>query len=422
MSNAAIATSAPRVSRPGPIVSAARRAVLARLSELDGGEIRLLDRATGTTHVAGRPGDLSARIVIEDPRTYTQIASKGTLGAAEAYLEGWWTSDDLTAALRIFVRGLATTDHLERESSWWRRVGARVGHALRRNDRAGSRRNIGDHYDLGNDFFKLVLDETMTYSCGVFPRRGAPLREASEAKLARLCEQLDLGPDDHLLEIGTGWGSCAIHAAKNYGCRVTTTTISARQAEIARARVEAAGLSDRVTVLLRDYRDLEGTYDKLISIEMIEAVGHAYLPKYFETCARLLADDGLMAVQAITMPDHRYERSRREVDFIQRYVFPGSCVPSMAAMLAAMSRASDLRMVDMDDITDHYVPTLQGWRDNFRRHLDEIRELGYDDRFVRMWTYYLAYCEAGFAERYIGTVHMVLARPRAAWRSAVGDA
>jgi cyclopropane-fatty-acyl-phospholipid synthase len=422
MTNVAIATNAPRDKRTGFLVNAARRAVLSRLSGIEGGEIRLFDRATGLTHRAGAPSDLAARIVIEDPRTYVQIATGGTLGAAEAFLRGWWTADDLTAALRIFVRGLATTDGLERDASWWWQAFARVGHAVRRNSRIGSRRNISDHYDLGNGFFRLVLDETMTYSCGVFPRPGASLREASEMKFARLCAKLDLRPDDHLLEIGTGWGSCAIHAARHHGCRVTTTTISANQAAVARERVRAAGLDDRVEVLLCDYRDLQGKYDRLISIEMIEAVGHAYLPAYFATCARLLEDDGLMAVQAITMPDHRYERSRREVDFIQRYVFPGSCVPSMAAMLGAMAKGSDLRVVDADDITNHYVPTLQGWRTNFLENLDEIRELGYDERFVRMWTYYLAYCEAGFAERYIGTMHMVLARPRADWSGPASDA
>ena len=406
MSNAAIATSAPRVSRPGPIVSAARRAVLARLSELDGGEIRLLDRATGTTHVAGRPGDLSARIVIEDPRTYTQIASKGTLGAAEAYLEGWWTSDDLTAALRIFVRGLATTDQLERESSWWRRVGARVNHALRRNDRAGSRRNISDHYDLGNDFFKLVLDETMTYSCGVFPRRGASLREASEAKLARLCEELDLGPDDHLLEIGTGWGSCAIHAAKNYGCRVTTTTISDQQYEYARQRFQEEGVADQITLLKKDYRNLTGKFDKLVTIEMIEAVGHQYFDTFFEKCDQLLKADGEMLMQAITIVDHRFEHHKKTVDFIKQYIFPGGCLPSVTALSQSMARQSRLRLVHMEDFASHYAETLRRWRNDFLENLNEVRRLGFDDRFIRIWDYYLCYCEAAFMERHVNVTQL----------------
>jgi cyclopropane-fatty-acyl-phospholipid synthase len=406
----------------------ARRAVLAGLQRLRGGRVHVLDRSSGHTLVAGPAvgTGLSAQLVIEDPRAYVEIARRGTLGAAEAYMQGWWAVDDLTSLLRIFVRDLASADDLERSASPWRQALERVQYAMRRNSRTGSRRNIRDHYDLGNDFFSLVLDETMTYSCGFFAHPGTSMREASVAKIDRLCRKLELRPEHRLLEVGTGWGSCAIHAATHYGCRVTTATISPAQHEVALRRVREAGVADRVEVLLRDYRDLEGTFDRLVSIEMIEAVGHRFLPTYFGRCSRLLSAEGVMAIQAITMPDHRYERSLREVDFIQRYVFPGSCVPSTAAMTAAIAQASDLRLVQLEDMTDHYVPTLRAWRRNFLEHLDEIRSLGYDERFQRLWTYYLAYCEAGFAERYTGTVQMVLAKPQArpaalAWPGAGGQ-
>ncbi len=251
----------------------------------------------------------------------------------------------------------------------------------------------------------------MTYSCGIFETPNQSMHQASIAKIDRICRKLQLQADDHVLEIGSGWGSFALHAAGQYGCRVTTTTISGAQREIAQQRVREAGLENRVDVLLEDYRDLRGRYDKLVSIEMIEAVGHAYLPTYFRTCSRLLADDGLMLLQAITMPDHRYRQYLRSVDFIQRYVFPGSCVPSLSAMTQAMAEASDLRLVHLEDLTTHYARTLRIWRERFLENIEAVRRLGYPPRFERLWEYYLCYCEAGFAERYIGDVQMLLARP-----------
>jgi cyclopropane-fatty-acyl-phospholipid synthase len=289
----------------------------------------------------------------------------------------------------------------------------KVFHALKRNTRTGSRANIAAHYDLSNDFFALFLDETMTYSCGIFARPDTTLREASLEKIDRLCRKLRLSPRDHLLEIGTGWGALGIHAARAYGCRVTTTTISAEQHAFAKERIRAAGLADRITLLLQDYRELEGRFDKLVSVEMIEAVGHQYYDEFFRRCAALLQDDGLMALQAITIADQHYERARDSVDFIQRHIFPGCCIPSVTALSSAMTRASDLKLVQLEDIGPHYARTLASWRDTLRAHRDEAHALGFDDTFLRLWDFYFCYCEGGFAERRLGDVQMVLERPGA---------
>jgi cyclopropane-fatty-acyl-phospholipid synthase len=286
----------------------------------------------------------------------------------------------------------------------------RLAHWLHRNTRTGSRRNIAAHYDLGNEFFRLMLDETMMYSCALFERPGMTLAEASIAKLDRICAALALQPSDHVLEIGTGWGGFALHAALRHGCRVTTTTISPSQFELARERVRAAGLEKRVTVMLEDYRDLGGRYDKLVSIEMIEAIGHRQYGEFFQRSGRLLAPGGRMMLQSITISDRHYLRTRDEVDFIKRYVFPGACIPAVSALIQAMAQESDLRVVSLEDIGLHYATTLARWRDNFLANLGQVRALGYPESFIRMWEYYLCYCEAGFAERQLGDVQMLLAR------------
>jgi cyclopropane-fatty-acyl-phospholipid synthase len=285
-----------------------------------------------------------------------------------------------------------------------------AAHWLHRNTRAGSRRNIAAHYDLGNDFFELFLDETMMYSCALFERPDMSLAQASTAKLDAICRKLALGPQDHVLEIGTGWGGFALHAARGAGCRVTTTTISPAQYELARERVRAAGLGDRITVLLEDYRDLKGTYDKLVSIEMIEAIGHEYFGEFFRRCAERLVPGGPMLLQSITIAEDHYARARDEVDFIKRYIFPGCCIPSAGALVQAMSASSDLRVVDVEDIGPHYATTLARWRENFLARRDDVRALGYSAAFARMWEFYLCYCEAGFAERALGDVQMLLVR------------
>jgi cyclopropane-fatty-acyl-phospholipid synthase len=288
----------------------------------------------------------------------------------------------------------------------------RLAHWVHRNTRSGSRRNISAHYDLGNDFFRLMLDESMMYSCALYERPGMTLAEAQTAKLDRICRALELGPADHVVEIGTGWGGFAIHAASRYGCRVTTTTISPSQFELARKRVRQAGLTDRIELLLEDYRDLGGKFDKLVSIEMIEAIGHRQYAEFFRRAAALLKPGGMAALQSITIEDRHYRRTRDEVDFIKRYIFPGACIPSVGALAAAIAAADDLTVVGLEDIGPHYAVTLAAWRSNFFRNLQAVRVLGYPDTFVRMWEYYLCYCEAGFAERQLGDVQLLLRRTR----------
>ena len=396
--------------KPSLLQGFAKRLVERQLEQLPAGEIVLIDGER--TKRFGSAGDLRAAITVHDPAFYLDVAFGGSLGAAEAYIQGRWSCDDLTQLCRIFARNLTVTDDLERG---WARLLSPVAsgfHWLRRNTKAGSAKNIHAHYDLGNDFFRLFLDPTMNYSCGIFESPDDSMEEASLAKMDHICRKLELRPGDHLLEIGTGWGGMAIHAAGWYGCRVTTTTISKEQHELATERVRTAGLEDRIQVLLCDYRDLEGQYDKVVSVEMIEAVGHGFLPEYFATCGRLLKPDGMLLVQGITMGDDRYESYRKSVDFIQRYVFPESCLPSVTAMCAAAGKASDLRPAHLEDITPHYAETLRRWRRAFFGNIADVRRMGYSDAFIRLWEYYLCYCEAGFEEGTCGDVQILFAKPR----------
>jgi cyclopropane-fatty-acyl-phospholipid synthase len=365
----------------------------------------------------GAPADraddtLSATVTVRHPAFWRQVALGGSVGAGEAYMDGLWTVDDPVALVRMLVRNRDLLDALETGTARIATSALKLWHAFRRNTRAGSRRNIAEHYDLGNDLFRLFLDENLMYSSAVYLDPAETLEAAQTRRLDMICRKLELGPDDHVLEIGTGWGGFALHAAARYGCRVTTTTISREQYELASQRVQAAGLGDRVTLLLRDYRDLDGRYDKLVSIEMIEAIGHQYLETYFAKIAALLEPQGMALIQAITIEDHRYTKALREVDFIKRHIFPGSFIPSVSAMTAAMARASDLRMFHLEDIGPSYALTLREWRRRFHARLESVRALGYGDRFIRMWDFYLAYCEGGFLERSIGDVQMLLARPR----------
>lgn len=356
-------------------------------------------------------GEFSAKIRVNDPRFYSSVAMGGSLGAAEAYLAGYWDADDLTTLLRLMSRNLETESGLNRWLAWVGSPARKAIQFLHRNTRSGSRRNIAAHYDLGNEFFEQFLDDTMAYSCGIFERPESTLREASIAKFERICRALRLGPSDHLLEIGTGWGGFAIHAAKNYGCRVTTTTISREQFEYARLRVHQEGLQDRIELLLEDYRDLTGVYDKLASIEMIEAVGHEYLPTYFAKCSELLASDGMMALQAITIPDQRYETYRKSTDFIQKHIFPGGCLPSLGAICGAVRDRTDLRISHLQDLAPHYARTLREWHRRLEDRKERIRSLGADQWFLRSWEYYFSYSEAGFAERQIGVSQIILSKP-----------
>lgn len=361
---------------------------------------------------ARNPHDtLHATLEVDDAAFYRHVAANGSVGAGEAYMDGIWRSDDPVALMRMLVRNRDLLDAMEtglaRLGGW----AMRAWHALNRNTRNGSRRNIAAHYDLGNDLFRLFLDENLMYSSALYARADDTLEVASRRKLERICEKLALCADDHVVEIGSGWGGFAIHAAQRHGCRVTTTTISREQFDLARERVHAAGLSDRVEVLLRDYRDLDGRYDKLVSIEMIEAIGHQYLDSYFGKVGALLKPDGMALIQAITIEDHRYAQALRAVDFIKRYIFPGSFIPSVSAMLEAAARTSDLKLFHLEDIGPSYALTLAAWRERFHARAAQVRALGYDERFMRMWDFYLAYCEAGFRERSTGDVQMLLVKP-----------
>ena len=386
------------------------RQLHARLAQLDSGHLTLID---GTTRIdAGNDHSLAATITVHDPRFYRAVALGGHLGAVDAYVAGWWRTDDLTAVVQILVRNRAMLDGLETGAARLLRPVRRVLMALERNTRRGSRKNIMAHYDLGNDFFAEFLDDTLTYSAGIFEHAGATMRDASVAKYERLCQKLALTATDRVIEIGSGWGGFAIHAAGNHGCKVVTTTISREQHQLAAARISAAGLADRVTVLFNDYRDLHGRFDKLVSIEMIEAVGHQYHAAFLAQCANLLEPHGVAAIQAITIQDRFYDGARREMDFIKRYIFPGSCIPSISALTAAAS-ATDLRLVQLEDITPHYAETIKRWRIAFDANWPAIKRQGFTEEFRRLWQFYFAYCEGGFREAVIGDAQLIFAKPRA---------
>jgi len=403
----------PGAGEAAPPRGLARRLVLAALDRIEDGQLTLHEG--GSRWCFGHPSRSlphPAELQVGDPDFWRALMLDGTLGAAESWIRGGWSSPDLTSVLRVVLRNQTAMSQLDRP--WTRLAGGtarRVWHMLRRNNRAGARRNIHAHYDMGNELFELFLDPTLTYSCALFETEEMSLEQASRAKYDRLCRRLRIGPADHVLEIGTGWGGFALHAASRYGCRVTTTTISDQQHALARERIERAGLSERIRLLKEDYRDLTGTYDKLVSIEMIEAVGHQYFDTYLRTCARRLTPDGIFGLQAITILDQRYEEAARSVDFIKRYIFPGGDLPSPSVLADVARRATDFRICELVDLTPHYVRTLQEWRDRFEKRLDDVYALGYDDAFVRTWLYYLAYCEAGFLERNIGCHQILFARP-----------
>jgi len=389
-----------------------RRAIFTLLKRLVHGRITLVEN--NHRYHFGESSDrfsLQAVISVHHPQFYTRIFFSGSIGAAEAYMEGLWSADNLTMVMRILAHNQKAFENMEKGLARLSAPFYKFYHYIRKNTKTGSRKNILAHYDLGNDFYALFLDETMTYSCGIFEQENSTLREASEAKYDRICRKLQLSTGDRIVEIGTGWGGFAVHAARNYGVHVTTTTISDEQYQYAQNRIKAAGLEDRINLLKRDYRDLSGKFDKLVSIEMIEAVGHQYLKNFFGTCSRLLKEDGMMALQAITIGDQIFDRHKRSVDFIKRYIFPGSCIPSITAISNAIAGATDLRLVHLKDITPHYARTLLEWRRRFFANIEKVRALGFSDTFIRMWEYYLCYCEGGFSERYIGDVQMLFVKP-----------
>ncbi|MBS0379428.1 MAG: class I SAM-dependent methyltransferase [Proteobacteria bacterium] len=407
LEGAARASAAPR----GRLTRVLRERVLERLEPLAHARLEIED-AWGRRSF-GEPGaPLSAQVRMSDAECYRALALGGSVGAAESFMAGHWECDDLVSLVRILVRNRDLLDGLE--GGFARVAGAllRAGHALRRNTLAGSRRNVAAHYDLGNEFFRLFLSQDLMYSSALWEEGpGDTLERASERKLERICQELELGPDDHVIEIGTGWGGFALHAAGRYGCRVTTTTLSREQESLAHERIAQAGLSGKVTVLRQDYRELTGRYDKLVSIEMVEAIGARYLDTYFGQIQALLKPDGLAVLQAITIEDHRYLQALRSVDFIKRHVFPGSFIPSVNALIAAKTAASDLALLRLHDFGLSYARTLATWRERFLARLDEVRAQGFDERFIRLWHYYLAYCEGGFRERSIGVAQLTLARP-----------
>jgi len=400
--------------KPTGLDTLARRIVIGQLEKIHHG--RLVLREGDSERSFGEPTpdfDVTATLNVKDPRCFSEVAFGGGIGAGEAFMHGYWSTDDLTSVVRVFVRNRDVLTGMDSGFALLTRPVQMAFHWLHRNSQTGSRRNIAAHYDLGNDFYGLWLDERMMYSSAFFEQPDMSLEAASTAKLDRICRKLELGPDDHVMEIGSGWGGFAIYAAQNYGCRVTTTTISRNQYEYARSAIAAAGLEDRVTLLLEDYRDLDGRYDKLVSIEMIEAVGHQYHDTYFRKCADLLKPEGQMLLQAITIADQYYAQAKKGVDFIKRYIFPGGCLTSVTAMTETLTRVSDMRVTHIEDIGPHYAATLKRWHDRFFEQIDEIRGLGFPDEFVRMWQYYLCYCEGGFMERMIGDVQMHLVKPAA---------
>ena len=390
-----------------------RQRLLAQMAGLQHGRLVLRD-ALGTVELGvpvTQPTDLIVHVDVLDPSFYRTIAANGSVGAGEAYMDGGWRCDNLVGLIQLLVRNRDLLDGMETGLARLGGTAMRVWHRLRSNTREGSRRNIAAHYDLGNEFFQLFLSSDLMYSSALWDGADDTLEAASARKLERICRKLDLKPTDRVIEIGTGWGGFAVYAAQNYGCHVTTTTISREQHALAAQRVADAGMGAHVTLLLEDYRDLDGRYDKLVSIEMVEAIGAPYLDMYFKKLGELLKPDGLALLQAITIEDHRYAQALKSVDFIKRHVFPGSFIPSIQALLDAKTRRSDLALVQLDDFGDSYARTLQAWRTRFMDQLQQVRVQGFDERFIRMWEFYLAYCEGGFRERSIGVAHLLLAKP-----------
>jgi len=392
---------------------AARRVVLGLLARLHSGRLEIVE---GDRRHAFGTGSPRGVVEVRSPRFWPALLH-GSRGLAESYADGLWESPDLTAVIRVAARNVDRLDAVRRRIAPVRGPWQRAHGFVARNTPARSRRQVAAHYDLGDELYELMLDPTLSYSCTVFERPDATLEEAALAKLDLVCDKLDLGPRDHVLEIGTGWGGFAVHAASTRDCRVTTTTLSrAQHAETVR-RVREAGLEGRVEVLLDDYRALDGRYDKLVSIEMIEAVGWRDFGTFFERCGDLLHPGGAMLLQAITIDDRAYEVEKASRSFMRTHIFPNGCLPSLEVIARCVARNSDLRTVDLEDLTPHYAETVRRWRANVEREADALEALGYDERFRRMWRMYLAYCEGGFAERRIGVVQAVLAKPD--WRGSV---
>ncbi len=395
----------------GFLARVAQKSFFSLLKNLTQGRIIVQDGDVRSVFGESGNQELSAVVTVRDQRFYTDMVYGGSVGAGESYMKGFWNADDLTLLIRIIILNRKVLMGLEGGLARFMAPMHLLFHSLRKNTREGSRKNITSHYDLGNDFYSLFLDETMTYSCGIFEHPDCSLTDASIAKYDRICRKLNLSPKDHVLEIGTGWGGFALYAANNYGCKITTTTISKEQFSYARERVSREGLNNLVELLLEDYRDIRGTFDKIVSIEMIEAVGHHFLDTFFQCCSNRLKEDGAMLLQSITIEDQVYHQHVRSVDFIKRYIFPGSCIFSVTAIMNSVTRETDMRLAHLEDITPHYARTLRMWRERFLDRIEDVRRLGYPESFVRMWEFYLSYCEASFSERYNGDVQMLFTKP-----------
>lgn len=402
MSNSAV--------KPGLLTTFARKALLNNLSSIHRGSLTLMEGKTRMSF--GDPGaGPHVELRINDPSFYKHAAFGGSIGVAEAYMDKLWDCDDLSSLIRIMMLNRPTRDNLDKGTARFSQLLQRFCYRLHDNTRRGSRRNIAAHYDLGNEMYQLFLDPTLAYSSGFFASPECTMEEASAAKFDMICKKLQLTPETHVIEIGTGWGGFALHAVRHYGCRVTTTTISTQQHDLAAERIRAAGLENRITLLKQDYRDLNGRYDRLVSIEMIEAVGDRFLPDYFTTCSRILKPDGLALIQAISVPDRDYDDYLKCPEFINTYIFPGGCCPSVGAMTRAVAGHTDLRLVHFQDLTPHYVRTLQKWRESFLAKREALQALGYDEHFCRMWLYYLCYSEGAFAEQYTTVAQLLYAKP-----------
>jgi cyclopropane-fatty-acyl-phospholipid synthase len=388
--------------------------VLSRLERLQDGQVVVSENGEHLTF--GKLTDdlpLTVQLDVLSPKFYSDIAFGGSIGAGEAYIHGSWACSELSDLLRILLRNRQVLEQMDTGLALLGKPVQKLFHALNRNTRKGSRKNIAAHYDLGNDFYQLWLDPKMMYSCAYFDTHDTSLEDAATEKLDRICRKLNLSADDSVIEIGTGWGGFAIHAAKHYGCYVTTTTISQQQFDYARKAIRDAGLEHKITLLYQDYRDLEGSFDKLVSIEMIEAVGYEYHDAYFKKCCDLLKPNGQMLLQAITIADQRYDQYKTGVDFIKRYIFPGGCLTSVTEMSRTLTRHTDMRVIHLEDIGSHYATTLRHWHDRFFARIDNVRKLGYPESFIRMWQFYLRYCESAFMERAIGNVQVLVMRPAA---------
>ncbi|MEL7478589.1 MAG: cyclopropane-fatty-acyl-phospholipid synthase family protein [Pseudomonadota bacterium] len=387
-----------------------RNLVISLLDKLEKASLEI-EEAGQITRLGNVDAKLCGKIIVQDASMYVDFVKGGSISAAEAYIAKKWTTPNLTEVIQVFARCQEQLDEIEKQGAWFTQLKNKIFHRKNANTQSGSKNNILAHYDLGNELYTRFLDSTMMYSSAIYSDTATELHEAQLNKLKTICDKLDLKPTDHLIEIGTGWGGLAIFAAENYGCQVTTTTISDAQYEFAVDKVKAKGLEDKITLLKKDYRLLEGKYDKLVSIEMIEAVGHEFMAEFFAKCNSLLKDDGLMLIQAITILDSRYDHYRTNVDFIQRYIFPGGCLPSIAVMSKHVAEQTNMMLDNIQDIGLHYARTLADWRKGFDANWQALTEFGFDEQFKRLWHFYLAYCEGAFLERVISTHHLVLRKP-----------